>query len=119
MEQLKVGDKVYYKDYNRWTQETTYNLQSVERLTKTQAILSNGTKLINTPSICYLNKEVCFDLYGNRYKKWYIQNDEVIKEAKTQNENKIIKNWFNNKTFSLDEIKLIYNELVLKPKHKA
>ncbi len=40
MGQLKIGDKVYFKDYNRWTQETSYNLQSVERLTKTQAILT-------------------------------------------------------------------------------
>ncbi len=50
-------------------------------------------------------------MYGDRYKRWHLQSDEILKEAKIQKENKFLKNWFSNKTFSLDEIKIVYQTL--------
>jgi hypothetical protein len=107
MEKLKVGDKVYNISKNRWSDITYYNLSEVVRLTKTQAVLENGTKLINELVTDY-NREKCFSEYGDRYNKWYIQTPEILEKAKAEKEKQIVRNWFENRKFTDEEKKKIY-----------
>jgi hypothetical protein len=107
MEKLKVGDKVYNVSINRFSSFINYNLDEVVRLTKTQAVLKSGTKLINEIFTDW-NREKCFCEYGDRYNKWYFQNEEILLKARKENERKFIYNWFNNRKFTEDEKRIIY-----------
>ena len=40
MELLKIGDKVYNKKHQQWGNNVYYKFSTVEKLTKTQAVLS-------------------------------------------------------------------------------
>jgi len=112
MEKLKVGDKLYQKSSSRYTQFTDYIFGTVERITKTQAILSNGYKIINDPKVDWYNKDIyCFSQYGDSYKRWFIQTNEIIKEANAENKRKKIYYWFRDKQFSDEEKLQVFNLL--------
>lgn len=111
METLKVGDKVYNQLSPRWRDDIYYKFATVERLTKTQAILSDGTKLINEPLEDFYIKKVGFCVYGDRYTKWRFVTEEIIEKAKAEKEKQTINNWFSNKKFTNEEKKIIYNTL--------
>jgi len=64
MEKLKVGDKVYHERYHTYGDNVTYIVETVERLTNTQAILSNGVRLINAPY--EHNSVVMYSQYGEK-----------------------------------------------------
>ena len=66
MELVKIGDKVYNERYHSWTKTVSYRLATIERLTKTQAILSDGTKLINEPTKGYDSNQIEYPQYGDR-----------------------------------------------------
>lgn len=70
MEKLKIGDKIYIAETSRWSSRVNYTLDEVVRLTKTQAVLSKGRKIINEPTKDWYQKD-CFCEYGDRYKRWY------------------------------------------------
>ncbi len=108
MEKLKVGDKLYLKQHARWGDDIYYQFASVERLTKTQAVLSNGVKLINEPSKDYYSKEIGYSVYGDRWTKWYFQNEQILIEAKVEKEKRLIDNWFSKRKFTNEEKKIIY-----------
>ena len=110
MELLKVGDKVYYKDHSRWTNFVTYKFATVDRLTKTQAILSNGTKLINEPTNDNHDKVFGYSTYGDKWSKWYVQTPEILEEARLEKERQAIVRWFNDRKFSEEEKRIIYNK---------
>jgi hypothetical protein len=109
MQPLKVGDKVYSKRYERWGNNTYYYFAVVERLTKTQAILSGGTRLINTPKVDYFSKIVCYPVYGDTWVKWSIQTPEILEEAKLERERQSVLRWFKDRQFSEEEKRIIYN----------
>lgn len=108
MELLKIGDKVYQKIYSRWSDNIRYNFATVERLTKTQAILSNGTRLINEPVKGHYDKIVGYSTVGDRWDKWHIETDEILQEAKAEREKQIINSWFEKRNFTNDEKRIVY-----------
>jgi hypothetical protein len=110
MEPLKVGDKVYLKEAMRYSNFITYKIATVERLTKTQAILSNKDKVINEPKLTgYIgDKIIGFEIYGDRWKHYHILTDEIMEEAKIQSEKIKAHNWFIKKNFTNEEEELIY-----------
>jgi hypothetical protein len=107
MEKLKVGDKVYNVSKHRWSDNIRYNLSEVVRLTKTQAVLENGTKLINEVTTDW-NRDDCFAEYGDKYNKWYFQTPEILEKAKKEKEKQIIRNWFGKRNFTDEEKRIIY-----------
>lgn len=80
MEKLKVGDKVYRKEYQRWGNDLrSYNFTEVERLTPTRAILKNGVVLINEPKD-YRDNPEHFEVHGDRWSKYKRITDDIVKE---------------------------------------
>lgn len=78
MEKLKKGDKVYHERYHTYGDNVTYIVETVERLTNTQAILSNGVRLINAPY--EHNSVVMYSQYGEKNNKWHISTDNLFKK---------------------------------------
>ena len=112
MEKLKVGDKIYNKKNDRYSTFVDYKICEVIRLTKTQAILSNGDKIINEPIADYSKKDlVCFSEYGDRWTKWYFLTNEIITEVNLENRRKKIYCWFRDKKFTEQEMEQVYNLL--------
>jgi hypothetical protein len=111
MELLKIGDKLYFREYYRWTSSVAYKFATVERLTKTQAILSNGIKLINKPQKCRYDNSVGYPVFGNMLSKWHIETEEILLEDKKEREIKFINSWFGNKKFTNEEKRIIYLKL--------
>jgi len=62
MEKLKKGDKVYHERYHHHGDNVTYIVETVELVTNTLAILSNGVRLINDPYM--RDGEVMYSQYG-------------------------------------------------------
>ena len=107
MENLKVGDKVYNVSKHRWSDITYYNLCEVVRLTKTQAVLDNGTKLINEVTTDY-NRDKVFSEYGDKYNRWYFQTPEILEKAKKEKEKQFVRNWFGKRNFTDEEKNIVY-----------
>ncbi len=108
MEKLKIGDKIYIAETSRWSKRINYVLDEVVRLTKTQAVLSKGRKIINEPTTERNNKETYFSEYGDRYRKWFLQTEEVLIKVKAERERQFVEQWFSNKKFTDEEQRLIY-----------
>lgn len=107
IEKLKVGDKVYRSVKERWGNNIYYSFEEVVRLTKTQAVLNDGTKLINEPSKGW-GTEYGFPTYGDHYAKWFITTDKAIKEAAIENERQSIDRWFGKRKFTDSEKAIIF-----------
>lgn len=110
MEKLKTGDKVYIAESSKWSRRVNYILDEVVRVTKTQAVLSKGRKIINKPTIDW-DKKYCFAEYGERYNKWYLQTDEILVTVKAERERQTIEQWFDTKKFTDEEKRIIYMQL--------
>lgn len=111
MEKLKVGDKVFIKKHHRFN-GVSYILSEVERLTKTQAVLKNGTKLINEPlERNWEARGVFYPEYGDRYEKWWIPKESDIEEMNNHLHEKKIFNWYhsNKDKFTKEDLEKIYN----------
>jgi hypothetical protein len=115
---LKVGDKVYQKDYPRYPNQNMvdwYNYKSatVQRLTKTQAILSNGVKLINEPENGIGWKEqgylAAYPIYGDRWNKYFIETPESLADGMIQKKRAKVQNWFVAQKFTEEQKIAIYN----------
>lgn len=109
MELLKLGDKVYEKTHQRYGNNIYYNFSEVERLTKTQAILANGKKIINEPTKGHYDTVIGYPTYGNRWDKWHIVTPEILEEAQKEKTRQTIVRWFDNRKFSEEEKYIIYN----------
>lgn len=109
MELLKVGDKLFNKEHQRWGNNIYYKFATVERLTKTQAVLSDGTKLINEPKMDNYSKTIGYSVYGDNWTKWHFKTPEILEEAKKEKMRQTIVNWFDNRKFSEEEKYIIYN----------
>lgn len=109
MKKLKVDDKLYIQSTQRWGNRINYRFATVVRLTKTQAILSDGTKLINEPTSSFgTGKKVCYSEYGSRYDKWLFQTEDILLEAEKAKETIEIESWFDNRKFSDEEKRIVY-----------
>jgi len=116
MEKLKIGNKLYIKNSSRYSDFTDYKFADVVRLTKTQAVLSNGTKLINEPTTNWNDSnKIHFSEYGDRFNKWTFQTPEIIQEALKERKRINIYNWFKNKVFTESEKEQVYNLLTPHP----
>jgi hypothetical protein len=107
-QKLKVGDKVYSIEHEQWGNNIYYIFATVERITKTQAILSNGVRLINEPKNNYHNN-IGYQTFGDSWKWYHIQTVEAIEESKKENKRQDIVRWFKNKKFTEEEQFLIYD----------
>lgn len=109
MEELKVGDKVYLKTIKQYSSETkNYLFSEVSRVTKTQAILANGLRLKKEPVISYYSSSDYYIQVGDIHNNWKIATDEVLAEYKKWSEESKIKDWWNNKVFTIEEKEQIY-----------
>ena len=109
MEKLKIGDKVVRQSNDRWSRNVYYSFSKVERLTKTQAVLTDGTKLVNEPKLDHWENKIMYSAFGDRWEKWVIETPEIIEEAKKEKERQQINRWFNDRKFNEEEIFIIYN----------
>lgn len=110
MKKLEVGDKMYFRSQSRFGRDIYFRFETVERVTKTQAVLSNGIKLINHPFKNHFDNHYGFCQLGQRFDKWYIQTDEIVAEAQKENKRQSINRWFDNQKFT-DEQKLQVHDL--------
>lgn len=108
MEQLKIGDELYFKRYARFSDNFTIQFATVERLTKTQVILTNGVRLKNNPIRDFHGKYGFRVHGGNTFDTWHIKTEEVVVEAKIEKEKQIICSWFERRKFTNEEKKIIY-----------
>lgn len=118
---LQVGDAVYLREMDSWNRDIhRYRFATVERLTKTRAVLSNKVVLINEPKF-YTNwdkKESVtqFYEYGNTRIRYEFTTPKVIEEAKKAKEiENSINFFFNINKLPLDKkVKLYQYYLTLK-----
>lgn len=117
---LCVGDKVCNIRNQRWSDGVVYSFATVIRLTATQAVLSDGTKLINEPTkISYTNGKYGFSVYGDRWTKWQLVTGEILVEASIEKERQFINKWFDAQKFTNEQKKSIYNLLNPKTENNA
>ena len=109
MQKLKVGNKLCLVTWNRWGNNTYYKFATVERLTKTQAVLSDGTKLVNEPSKYYGDKGPVFRQYGDNYTKWQFETPELREQAQKEDTRQKKNTWFSNRKFTEAERHAIYD----------
>ena len=109
MRELKIGDKVYNVTQNGFTDFARYSFSEVIGLTKTLAVLKNGTRLINQPKTSYIMEEVGYSVSRKKGVHWHLVSLQAIRNAQLENEKITICEWFETKEFSLEEKKWIYN----------
>ena len=110
-QQLKVGDEVCHIKYYR-NQAKGFKFRKVERITKTLAILNDGTKLVND-SFFDFSKEVAWRGYGSG-EEWHIVTENIKSDYAAELERSKIESWFSSKEFTNEEKKIIwtkFNEL--------
>jgi len=109
MEKLKIGDKLFNKKHQQWGSNIYYKFATVERLTKTQAVLSDGTRLINEPQIKSYDKIISYPVYGDTWTRWHFETPEILEEAKKERDRQAVIRWFDSRKFSEEEKRIIYN----------
>ncbi|WP_394749363.1 pyruvate kinase [Spongiimicrobium salis] len=109
MRELKVGDKVYNVTQNGFTDFARYSFSEVVGLTKTLAILKNGTRLINQPKVSYIMESVGYSVSRKKGVHWHLVSLQAIRNAQIENEKIEAHDWFEAKKFSQEEKQWIYN----------
>jgi len=110
MEKLKVGDVVVRIQPYRLSNFTEYRIGTVERLTPTLAVLSNGDKLVNQ---LRSSGEQEFMVKGNPYSKRYqLLTPEIHEQAKIENKRIKAHNWFEIRKFTQEEKEMIYDHFL-------
>jgi hypothetical protein len=104
---LKVGDKLYSTHNHHWVGEITYKFSTVERLTKTQAILSNGVRLINASKKDWFGNSG-YQAYGDSFVEWYLETPEILEEHDKNKERQMINSWFDKRKFSHEDKIIVY-----------
>ena len=114
LRKLIVGDVLYRKYSERYSRNVIIDVATVERLTPTQALLSNGVRLINdVPKITEYKKVPEYTIKSDSFSSYRFITDNIIKEKEELNRvNKIKKWWFKSKdSFTMNELEEIYNLL--------
>lgn len=112
MGKLKEGDEVCQVIHERWGNGKRFIFAKVVRTTNTQAVLDNGVRLKNDPKKDSYRDYLYFYEIPHSYKSWQLNSDELRREAKVESERRKIEYWFNNKKFTEQEIKIIYDRFV-------
>lgn len=109
---LKIGDKLCQKVYRRFVGGIAYyNFSEVVRVTKTQAVLDSGIKLLREPRFDGFVKKYVYETYGDSYRTWELETRELVEEAEEFKRISEINSWFNCKKFTQEEIIIIHNTL--------
>ena len=113
MGKLNVNDFVYLEYFDKWSSIKRYKKGIVTRLTKTRAILNDGTQLINNPQKYRGEVNFHFCQYGDSWSKWRLITNEMHDVINQYEEDEKIKNWWYSKkdNLTLQEIKIIHNAL--------
>lgn len=105
---LKVGDKVVLEDVSRWSKTVYYAFAEVVKVTKTQTILDNGTRLKVNSSRNWRHKEV-FDEIGSHYGyQWQLSTPEIVEKAKVEQKRQQVEKWFSSYKFTDEQKAAIY-----------
>ena len=107
MRQLEVGDKLVHI-YNGRNGFLYYNFSEVERFTKTQIILKDGTKLRINPERDWRGALVYKETGRYSFGTWELVTPKILREYEEEMEHQKMLNWFDKKKFSIEEKKLIY-----------
>ncbi|MCM4168327.1 hypothetical protein KCTC52924_03893 [Arenibacter antarcticus] len=105
---LKVGDKLYNVSQNGFSDFMRYTFSEVVRLTKTLAILENGERIRNIKTTSALDNDFCYSQANNRWVYWYLVSEEILQRAEAENEKIAVRDWFADRSFSLEEKRMIY-----------
>lgn len=114
MEKLEIGDKLYNVAQDGFNDFARYSFSEVVELTETLAVLKNGVRLINKPKQSYIMEEVGYSVSRKKGTHWHIVSLTAIRNAQIENEKITIHDWFEERDFSLQEKKRIYELLVVK-----
>ncbi len=98
---LKVGDKLYS------VRNHHYKFGTVERLTKTQAVLSNGVRLINASKKDWFGNSG-YQVYGDSFVEWYLETPEILEDHSKIKERQMINLWFDKRKFSHEDKRIVY-----------
>ena len=104
---LKVGDKVVLEKKARFGRNISYDFAEVVRVTKTQAILSNDTRLRISSRRNWSHQEV-FDEIGSHYDPWELSTPEIVEKAKIEQNRRKVEKWFSNHNFTDQQKAVIY-----------
>ncbi|MFK7811720.1 MAG: pyruvate kinase [Maribacter sp.] len=110
MRELEVGDKMYNVKQDGFGDFARYSFSEVVSLTKTLAILKNGTRLYNQPRPSYIIEDIGYCVSRNKGVHWHLVSLKAIRIAQVENEKITAHDWFEAKDFSIREKQLIYKE---------
>ena len=104
---LEVGDKVYYANRNNYHSTVRYTFETVERLTATQAVLTNGAKLKNQECKDWSGTLSFIEIGSRDY--WHLTTEKVLEDARKEATRQKIDNWFFKQKFTDEQKQQIYN----------
>lgn len=110
MKNLEVGDKMYNVNQDGFGDFARYSFSEVVELTKTLAVLKNGTRLYNQPKMSYIMEDIGYSVSKKKGVHWHLVSLKAIRSAQVENEKIAAHDWFEEKEFSLQEKQLIYKE---------
>jgi hypothetical protein len=112
MDKLKIGDKVYNIENRRFEElNTYYKIETVVKLTPTQAVLSNGVRLINEGFFNgKVDNGIKFNIFGKRG-YWILVNEENIPMLNKNIKEQTAYHWFQTHKFTIADMLKIYNTL--------
>lgn len=114
MEKLKIGDKLYNVAQDGFNDFARYSFSEVVELTDTLAVLKNGVRLLNKPKQSYIMEDVGYSVSRKKGTHWHIVSLTAIHNAQIENEKITIHDWFEERDFSFQEKKRIYELLMVK-----
>lgn len=110
MEKLKVGDQVVNIIVTN-SGKSVYKFDTVESLTKTQAKLKSGRKLVNEPFPKYGKENIAqYKELGANYEIWELSTPEIIHDYEKQLKKNEINHWFMTRQFTDAEKQIIYEK---------
>ncbi len=115
MKQLEIGDKMYNVKQQGFDDFMRYSFSEVVELTKTLAVLKNGVKVINQPKTSFI-EEIGYSVNRDRNTHWHLMTVEVIRKAQIENKKIAIHDWFEQKQFTFDDKRAIYEAFQVKEK---
>lgn len=114
MEKLRIGDKLYNVAQDGFNDFARYSFSEVVELTETLAVLKNGVRLLNKPKQSYIMEDVGYSVSRKKGTHWHLVSLTAIRNAQIENEKITIHDWFEERDFSFQEKKRIYELLMVK-----
>lgn len=117
MRQLQIGDKMYNVKQQGFDDFMRFSFSEVIELTKTLAVLKNGVKIINQPKTSFI-ESIGYSVNRDRNTHWHLMNVEVIRKAQLENKKIAIHDWFEEKQFTFEEKRAIFEAFQAKEQAK-